>query len=386
MHLLAGLRDVIHQQGSDNTYWIAYSGGLDSHVLLSLCHQLTHEQSLSFRVIHINHGLSINAAHWAQHCEAICLQYQLPFEQVTIHLNSAHGDSLEELAREERYAVFAERLQNGDVLLTAHHQDDQAETVLLQLLRGAGVKGLSAMPGIKPFAQGFHARPLLGYKRNDILQYALSEKLQWIEDESNSNKNFSRNYLRHHIMPVLKQRWPATNAALSRSAAHCAETQILLAEYGLMLTENVKGRVAGTLSVSGLQTLTVLQQKLALRTWIESAGFPPPNVKKIDSILRDVLTADWDRVPCVAWGEVELRRHRDDVYIMQALSAHDVTQSLSAGRIEIRFRQGGETLELPGRGRQSLKNLFQEWNVVPWLRDRVPLVYVDGELVGVVIP
>ncbi len=414
MYLLTGLRHIIDQLGEDKTYWVAYSGGLDSHVLLSLCHQLSREQSLSFRVLHVNHGLSPNASDWARHCSAICENYQLPYEQINIHIHSASGESLEEIAREQRYAAFALRMQKNDVLLTGHHQGDQAETLLLQLLRGSGVKGLSAMPAIKLFGQGVHARPLLGYTRDEIKQYAVSRQLNWIEDESNQNEKFSRNYLRHHIMPLLRQRWPAVDTALSRSAAYCAEAQSLLNDYGSILCEQVQGAAPGTLSVSGLLTLDESRQKLVLRTWIEAAGYPLPDSKKMHAIVHDVLTADRDRFPLVCWGDTELRRYRDHLHVMARLPEHDSSQyvhwdlshtlsvsgigDVHAGQIisntvlandqvvEVRFRQGGEMIELAGRGRQFIKNLFQEWSIAPWLRDRVPLIYVNGKLVGVVVP
>lgn len=413
MSLLTCLRNLVRQQGSDKTYWIAYSGGMDSHVLLALCYQVSLEQSLPFRVMHVNHGLSLHAAAWSQHCAMVCAQYQFSLEQVSLHLQSVEGESLEAVAREQRYAAFAQYLQAGDILLTAHHQDDQAETFLLQLMRGAGVKGLSAMPEIKLFAQGYHARPLLNCTRDDLLQYAKEQQLNWIEDESNSNEGFTRNYVRHTVMPRLQERWPSVNAAIARSAQHCAEAQSLLEEYGSQLCDSALGLEQGSLSVSALQKLSVSQQKLALRTWISAAGFGLPDVKKMEAILSNVLNADWDRFPCVAWGDVELRRHRDQLYVMNKLDAHDVARQIDwnitqpfvlpgvgeyriehyIGRkipedrelVSVRFRQGGEVIDIPGRGRLSLKNLLQEWNIVPWLRDKLPLIYVDDELLGIIL-
>ena len=300
-----------------NTFWIAYSGGLDSHVLLSLCSQLRKEMKL-MRAIHVNHGISPNANSWANHCKKICESYDIQFIERTISLDLKAGDSLEEAARNKRYAVFAEYLEEGDVLLTAHHQDDQAETVLLQLLRGAGLKGLSAMPEIKSFARGHHGRPLLAFAREDLLQYAKEHQLIWIEDESNQDASLSRNFIRHEILAKLTLRWPSAAACIARSASHCAENQMLLEAFSREV--NVQGSRENTLSVARLLQFSPEKQRFFLRSWIHQLKYPLPDSKKMETIQRDVLFAAWDSSPLVKWGDVMLRRHRM-IYICYLFAA-----------------------------------------------------------------
>src|SRR3990167_3364991 len=209
-------------------FWLGFSGGLDSQVLLTLCAEYQKKNPISLKVIHIHHGLHSDADQWAQHCADTCQQYGLDFINQAIQFKLKPGESLEETARNHRYAAFASFMQAKDILLTAHHQDDQAETVLLQLFRGAGVKGLAAMPAISAFNNGFHARPLLNFPRIVLQQYAEKHQLKWINDSSNDDKRLTRNYLRQEILPKLKERWPSVTNLLARSAAHCAEAQELL--------------------------------------------------------------------------------------------------------------------------------------------------------------
>lgn len=411
MSLLDSLRAFCERQGLEKTYWVAYSGGLDSHVLLSLCHALRAILPIKLCAIHINHGLSQHAVTWALHCKKTCEAYEIDYAEKTIHLGLKAGDSLEEVARLKRHAAFAEMLAPDDILLTAHHQDDQAETVLLQLIRGTGLKGLAAMPKIKPFARGFHARPLLDFTRTELESYAHENKLKWIEDESNQDLQLTRNYLRHHILSSLKNRWPTITKTLSRSALHCAEAQALLEEFATEINNDLKGERERTLSVSKLLQLSPQKQKLMLRTWMLSQGHLLPDIKKLVAIQTTVLTAARDGKPCVHWKDTEVRRYRDDLYIMNRLPLQNIAASMEwdlsqpvasfgnqylqaslvHGRglarhiktISLRFRRGGEVIEIPGRGHHTLKNLFQEWKIPPWERDRLPLIFLEEKLIGV---
>ena len=296
-------------------------------------------------------------------------------------------------------------------MLTAHHQDDQAETVLLQLLRGAGVKGLAAMPAIKSFGGGYHARPLLNYNRDTLLEYAKQHALNWIDDESNSNQKFSRNFIRHEVIPLLTSRWPAAALTLARSADNCAQAQILLDEFAQEALQNMAGSRVNSLSVSKLLQCTPARRQLILRCWIQQSGYSLPDTKKMATIQGSVLTAAWDRLPQVTWGNVELRRYRDDLYLLASRAQPDLQQiykwdlngpltvsdlgTLQAtivsgkglradiGDVSIRFRRGGEMIDIPGRGRHTLKNMLHEWNVLPWERDRIPLVYAAEKLIAV---
>lgn len=395
----------------DVTYWIAYSGGLDSHVLLHLMANLRTQHALKLHAVYINHGLSTKAHDWAMHCAAVCQSLQIPFSHYAIQATPNAGESLEAIARDKRYEKLAECLQADDVLLTAHHQNDQAETVLLQLLRGAGLKGLAAMPRHKNFANGTHIRPMLDVSRNELEQYANHHQLQWIEDESNTNKDFTRNFIRHEIMPLLQQRWPSVESMLARAAEHAAETQCFIDDWVNTVLPLISGSVFGTLSVSQLLQYTQTQQRYLIRAWLQQNHFALPSTVKMQQILQTVLLAAEDKTPCVDYGDIEIRRYRDDLYVMQTLSAvpnaieWDFATTLNLNgvgtlqskrvqgmglradiaSVTVKFRLGGEVMQLPGRDcHHELKKLFQTWNVPTWMRDRVPLLFVGNELIAVV--
>jgi len=387
----------------NKNFLIAYSGGLDSHVLLHLMSALAKEHEFSLRAIYINHQLSPKAYEWQQHCQAICKLLNVPFIAESIQCDVAKGESLEANARDARYAMFKQVLVEGEYLLTAHHSDDQAETVLIQLLRGAGVKGLAAMPAIKLFANGSHCRPLLPYSRQQLHDYALQHKLQWIEDESNQQVHFARNYLRHKVMPLLRERWPAVSQNLSRSAAHCAEASELLNEIAASDLLTVQAHSPETINILALQKFDFPQQRNILRYWIHQLGYSLPSEIKLAQVFSTAIAARDDAKPCVKWGEVEVRRYQQTLYIMQALPAHDsrvvlpwaecttvtlpqnLRRDLDMNKLTVRFRQGGEKLKPAGSlHTRELKQLLQEWGVPPWQRDRVPLLYYGDELAAVI--
>lgn len=378
MSLRESLLNFFSEHGLSRTYWIGYSGGMDSHVLLALCASAQKALSLNIKVIHVHHGLSEHADAWSQHCRDICKTLGLEYHEQKIQLNIDAGESLEEQARIKRYQALAGYLASGDYLLTAHHQDDQAETVLIQLLRGAGPKGLAAMPSIKPFVNGFHARPLLAFPRSELHEFARANNLQWIEDESNQNTQLSRNYIRHDIMPLLKKQWPGALSAITRSADHCAETQSIVDEYAQALLATVTGSKPQLLSVSKLLTLDNSKKRLVLRGWISKSGYSIPNTKKLNTILDSVLVAGRDRVPCVKWKGVELRRYRDDLYLLRP--SPNANQSGSVTKIPgatVKFRSSIDKSH-------RLKNLYQKYGVPPWERASVPIMMIGDEVVSIV--
>lgn len=403
--LVNAVTDFVRAYGSTSTYWIAYSGGLDSHVLLHLFAKLRAAYPLKLRAVYINHGMSPHAAQWAEHCAEVCRALDVELVQRQLATFVPDQTSPEDKLRQARYQLFADLMAPNDLLLTAHHQSDQAETVLLQLLRGAGPKGLAAMPRIKPFAAGLHGRPLLDFARADLEQYAQAHQLHWVEDESNANPQFTRNFLRHQVMPVLMQRWPTVTKMLARSAEHCAQTQDMIEAMTQQDLAVVSGSVEQTLSVKKLLQLDSNKQSHVLRAWILQRNFPLPSQVKMQQILQDVLLAREDKTPHIAWGGVEIRRYRDNLYLMSCLPEHDANQVIAwdmrsplvlpdigelhaqgepVSDVTVRFRQGGEVLQLAGRKHHhELKNLFQSWGVPPWQRERVPLIYV-GEKLAVV--
>lgn len=403
---------------SYNNIYLAYSGGLDSQVLLHILAILKEENpELKISAIHINHGLSNNADLWANSCNTTCNKFNIPFIEKKVHVPNLHtkGHSLEATARHLRYAAFAEILKQDDYLLTAHHKDDQAETLLLQLFRGAGPKGLSAMPEKIPFQKGFLVRPLLNFTREDLKKYAKENNLEWNEDESNADVNFDRNYIRHEIMPLIKKRWPSAHISVARAANHYAEATELLEELAKQDLLNSKGTQPNTLSITKVLLLPKARQKNLLRYWIHSLKLPIPSTIKLETILSNVLMSRKDAMPLVAWQGAEVRRYKDNLYIMPPLlkipkglilNWNDLTKPFvlphnlgvlnwqeikkqnplisDKGKITIRFRQNGETIKFSNRyGTHSLKKIFQEKQIPSWKRETIPLLYCDDKLLHI---
>lgn len=287
---------------------IGFSGGCDSHVLLHGLHQCEQlDPRFLLRAIHIHHGLNLKADEWVIHCQAVADKLSIPLTVVKLGLVPPEGESVENVARQARYAAFSEALQPNEILLTAHHLEDQAETVLLQLLRGAGVKGLSGMPYLKPFAKGGHARPLLGVSRKVIDAYAEQQELCWIEDSANKDLRFTRNFLRHRVMPLLAEINPNYAGCLARSAEHCQSTQALL-EEGLEKDLAACITADQELLVAELKKYPLLHQEALVRFWLHTMGYPLPSSKKLRTIVQQMIEARIDRHPCVEWGGWQISR------------------------------------------------------------------------------
>lgn len=406
----------IQRLGLANPLWVAYSGGLDSHVLLHLLVQARQQcPQLNLHAVHIDHGLNPYSAAWRAHCQQVCQELGVDCHVEQLDRSKLAGPSLEASARQARYDIFTKLLSNGGTLLTAHHRDDQAETVLLRLLRGAGGQGLAAIPEQRPLGAGRLVRPLLAFTRAQLQQYAQEHQLQWIEDDSNSRTDFDRNYLRHQVMPLLQARWPGASATLARAARHSQEASKLLQELAAQDWQQAQGTVVNTLSVVGITALTPARQRNLLRFWLQQLNLSLPSERQLEQLCSDCLTQREDAIPLMHWPGTEVRRFDGNLYAMPPLAAHDADvilpwQDLSKPlqlpsnlgqltvahletmgitltnntNVNIRFREGGERIELPGRqGAHTLKKLFQQWRVAPWLRDRIPLLYVNDKLAAV---
>ncbi len=376
---------------------VGYSGGLDSSVLL---HGLVHHPNISGRVniipVHINHGLHKNAEDWQNQCALMASQWDVTLVTKMITIDQKNKESLEAQARQLRYDCFNDIIQDNDILLTAHHQDDQAETLLLQLIRGAGPKGLSAMAYQKFLQKGSLVRPFLNLSRNDLQDYAKAHHVIWVEDDSNQDHRFSRNFLRHDIIPRLQERWPGLCKTLSRAAKHCASHEALLVKLmGKKLNELMLGQ---QLDLCQLAMCDQDEIHYLLRLWLERLSLPLPSSAKLDDIINHVIGAREDATPLVIWPGVEIRRYRQKLYGMKPLQPQDPKQVIQVNNIdmreqlglpaeatmEIRFRRGGERCHIPGRqGHHSLKKIFQEKGIPPWERDRIPLLFVNGELTNI---
>ena len=383
--------------------WLAFSGGLDSTALLYLLHA---QGMKGLHALHIHHGLQASADAWAKQCQAQCRKLKVPCEVLHVKIDPTNSVGPEAAARMARYNALRSKMREGDVLVTAHHRDDQAETVLLRLLRGAGVAGMAAMRPVTSFAPGILWRPLLQTPRTEILAYAKNAKLKWIEDPHNHAPRYARSYLRQEVLPRLREHWPQAEASLARTAEHCAEANELLDEMALQDLNSL--RRDETLSVTALQALSAARRRNALRYWLGEHGFDAPAAAMLQRLEREVLQARIDAQPLLNCGSYEFRRYRDQLHVMSPLPSvpgnvelqwdgkgelvlpagcgvlKSNTRKALPDLLTIRFPRGGETLRTGGASRtRTLKNLFQEAAVPQWQRLRTPLIYSQGQLVSV---
>ena len=403
--------------------WIAFSGGMDSRVLL---HAVSRIQSrlphVTINAVHVDHGLNEQSKKWSSQCEAVCNEYGITYFGITVDAKPLKGESPEAAARDARYKAFADIMGEGDYFVTAHHQDDQAETFLLQLARGSGLSGLASMAVMSPFHKGMLVRPLLAYTRARLSEYASNESLTWIDDPSNFDKDFDRNFIRHNVMPVLNERWAQLSSTVSRSARHIAEADQLLRQLAESDINRLRNGPGDTLSVTALLALDDARRNNALRFWIKNLGLPVPQTVQLQHINQNILLAKPDAQPSVNWSGCEVRRYQDQLYAMSPLSLHDARQNLqwkiadsleildvgilsasvvvgqglkrgllissgdsSQESVMVRFRQGGEQCRPAGRNHtHDLKKLFQEYKIPHWQRERIPLLYINDTLAGIV--
>ncbi len=389
--------------------WVGLSGGLDSTVLLHAVSQLNLPSPL--HACHIHHGLSDYADEWQQHCQVLCDQLQVPLitRQVDVELA---GSGLEDAARKARYAVFEDILEPGDVLLLAHHLDDQAETLLLRLMRGAGPKGLGAMDEQRSIGVALLFRPLLSRPRAELETYAQLHQLRWIDDDSNGDESLDRNYLRHQVMPLLEARWPGFSQRWSQSARLCRSQDQLSEALALEDLEQLDGyrdRAGVSLSLPAMQALPLARRQLLLRAWCDQQGVAMPSLAQLQQVEQQLIDHRQDSEAEVQWDNVSLRCFRQRLYLYRTPSPieplavdWDLAQPLplSDGAIlsaaeggpglspdyayHVRWRQGGERCKPQKRKHsQTLKRLLQEYELAPWLRDRVPLICVGDEIAAV---
>jgi tRNA(Ile)-lysidine synthase len=396
-------------------YWVAYSGGVDSHALLHLLWRNRTELPGPLGAVHVDHQLQGQSGDWAIHCRAVCEELGVAFHALKVQARPRPGESPEAAARAARYRGLADWLGEGHVLVSGQHLDDQAETLLLQLFRGAGPRGLAAMPERAPLGRGWLVRPMLPVRRDEILAYARQQHLRWVEDPSNTDLRYHRNLLRQRLMPELRLHWPGIARVLARAARHQAD-QLELADALARQDFNACAIGAGRwLSRSALAGLSPARQRNLLRYWVGLNALPLPAEAVVERVRREMLYSGDDARPRVHWPGAEVRRHRDRLYLMPPLSqvyadarhAWDGRETLTleraggrlsaqpangcglrmppqGGLFEVCFRRGGEVLQPVGRDHHhALKKLFQAWGVPEWERGRVPLIYLDHRLVAV---
>jgi tRNA(Ile)-lysidine synthase len=391
---------------------VALSGGADSAALLAGLHAEKFRQ-LPLRAVHVDHGLQAEAAAFRAACEALCERLEVPLKIIAVQVEVAAGVSIEAAAREARYAALAAEVGEWECLLTAHHREDQAETVLLQALRGAGIKGMSAMPGCRVFGRGWHVRPLLDMPQDELLKLGGQGPESAAADPMNADPRFDRSFLRRELWPLMTARWPGAGTALARTARHMAQAQALLDLSAQ--TDLARLRDGEALSIPKLRCLSAPNRSNAVRLWLSQAGAELPSTARLEEALRQVLSADEDHVPAIVWSGHALRRYRQRLFLTAAqpprlhgpqpwsmrpgvalplgenLGSLVMTPQrggLDPGRLPeafvVRRREGGESLRpAPLAKTQTVQHLCQALGVLPWMRDALPFVIAGNELVAV---
>lgn len=299
---------------------VGYSGGVDSHVLLHLAKtasDISGNPDIHISALHIHHGLSPKADDWAKHCEQICSEAKIPLTVLWVDAQVYEGRSPEEVAREARFQAFEQYLKPTECLLLAHHAEDQAETILLRLFRGAGPTGLSGMSERTRLGQADVLRPFLSVSKQDILEYAKHHQLSWIEDESNHHLRFDRNFLRNEIIPKLTARWPRVIRSVNRAGALCLETATAVQVLAKEDYETVLGKLENSLSVPSLLRLETARRRGVIRYWFQQQGALPPSREHMERIDAEVLGAKPDKHPKLKLGEYEIRRKQKDLLLVR---------------------------------------------------------------------
>lgn len=401
-------REFLHECEQYTKIFVGYSGGLDSSVLL---HNLTKYQHIVPKIIaiHINHGLSKHAAAWAEHCKHFCQQLNIDLQLHSLQLKV--NANIENTARTARYQIFAQLVQN-QCLVLGHHLEDQAETVLLHLFRGAGINGLSAMATSKSWEAGHLFRPLLHCTRQQLKMYAQHYQLNWIEDESNANLTFTRNYLRHMVIPSLNQRWPQVIKNLHQTSNHCKEAQKNLTALAHIDCPELALQ-SKALNISKLSLLNHARIANVLQAWFSLHNLPMPNQATFTRIITEVIAAKSAARPMVAWANICLRRYQNTLYILPR-QLPQITQTvwhwnnfpapLELGNlgclaatplatvgiaiaphqtIQIKLQSRGAIIKWHGQTK-VIKKLWQQWQIPPWQRDYIPFLYIDGIVAAVI--
>jgi tRNA(Ile)-lysidine synthase len=402
--------------GKPARYVIAFSGGLDSTVLAhALAHLKHHDEGFAGReilAIHIDHGLQPGSAGWGEQCREMAAALKIEFRSVSVTVQMESGKGPEAAARDARYSALHRELGKDDWLLSAHHREDQAETLLLNLIRGSGPAGVAGIGSARRFGPGWLMRPMLDVNRADIKQYANDKGLSWVEDPSNRDRRFDRNFLRHDILPRLKSRWPDIAARLQRSAGHAGEASQLLVELA-EIDVTALGSRTDRLPIDALLNLSAARQRNVIRYALRDQGLSTPTAMQLERIMSEVIPARVDAQPLVTWPGASVRRYRNGLYLLPENLAEAIefcqlegdeielggglgvlkfqpgaepglSEALIGSGLSVRPRVGGERFLPYGQSHtRELKKLLQEEGIVPWMRDRLPLLYSGDRLVAV---
>ncbi|MDH2997081.1 tRNA(Ile)-lysidine synthase [Pasteurellaceae bacterium LFhippo2] len=418
---------ISHYFPTQTDFLIGLSGGVDSVVLLHLFQQIKAPLKLNLRAIHIHHGLSPNADHWADFCQTLCDKWDIPLIVKKVKVEGKQG--IEAEARSARYQAISAQIQRNEVLVTAHHLDDQAETFLLALKRGSGIKGLSAMQPVS-FAHKFAIfRPLLDVSKAEINAYAKHYHLSWISDESNQNNSYDRNFLRNEILPLLNQRWSQFSQMVARSSQHCAEQQLLIEE---LLADELNQRIdqhQQRLAIDNFANFSRAKQQQLVRLWLEKGEIAMPSIQQLEQIIQHLILAESDKNPQVRLANKLIRRHKNKIFITEEyvdtshytiqippfekgeiggislpdnigtiqrtedslickLSAKShrllLPEELRNQTLTIKLHHSGKVKIYGKTMREDIKKIWQKNSVPVWLRTRTPLVFFEDQLVGII--
>ena len=403
------LSEFLEKQPVSGKIFIAFSGGLDSMCLLHAANKILGH----LIAVHVNHQLQPEANDWEAFCEHQAQYYQIDFHALKIEIQNPESN-LEAQAREKRYQEIAKLMQSEDVLLTAHHLDDQAETVLLQLMRGSGVDGLSGMQSVANFQTAKLYRPFLAVSRDELEDYAHSNNLKWVEDPSNLDNKYSRNFVRNQVIPLLTDRWPAATKMLARSAVNLSEANELVKHQTLVDLSVCEGSHKHSIEIEKLLTFSQARQNFLLREWFILNNYQPPEREQLSKIFSEVIEARDDAMPALKTMQWKVNRFNGFLFLLPAilpeikdkiivgsdqLKFQEIELPYPVGRLEIKltdnfsvmqkrisikFRSEGDRFKLHGRnGTKKLKKLYQEWQIPPWMRNYVPLIYIEEECVAI---
>ncbi|OOG60032.1 tRNA lysidine(34) synthetase TilS [Rhodanobacter sp. C03] len=407
------MSNPLHQHLSDalvatpsGSLCVAFSGGPDSTALLHALAQLPEARTRGLRALHVDHGLHADSAAWAAHCERFCATLALPCEVLRVRVDTSKGEGLEAAARDARYTAFATHLHEGEWLLLGHHREDQVETVLLKLLRGAGPDGLGGMRALRPFERGQLWRPLLGLSRRQLRDYIEVHALDCIDDPSNTDIRLARNHLRHEILPLLLRYWPHAADSILHSAALCHTAADALRSQWLTAFNLLHDPATGSLDAAGWLALDPALREPLLDHWLHARNLPVPTTAQRRQIERQ-CSARTGQLPCIRWAGAELHIWKQRLWALPPARTIDsdwhtcwngeplplpdggqlsLTEASTrlAEPLSVRLRQGGERIKPAGDAHtRELRHLFQQSQLPPWHRNVCPLLYAGDELVAV---
>lgn len=398
------------------TIYIAFSGGLDSSTILHIFYKLKKQKLIhNLKAIHVNHNLQKNSASWEDNCASICSQFGI--DLIVEHIKLESETNIEANARDLRYKCFAKHLEKNDILILAHHQQDQAETFLLHTFKGSGLKGLCSIPKIRKLEAGHAYRPLLNINREHITAYAKENNLTWINDHSNTDTKFNRNYIRHKVLETITPRWPAAVNCIARTIQHCNQAQALITEFIQPILNERTRLNTNILSIIGFHNMSAQLQDHIILSWLDLCAVPKPNSNKISEVRRNIVLAKQDKQPAIYWDKYCIRRYQKHLYLLKNLveiTTYDIeidwniseNETLILPRnlgeltiktdckngidpkylknVVVSFKQTGQRCQPTGRiGSHPIKKLFQEWKIPPWERHKIPIIKHKNNIISI---